>query len=126
MSLTEGVKTGYNTFDHFGEEDIHMPTEEHLKRIAELTAQIAELPKGYISQKAIGGKVYYYHQWSEQGQKQSKYLHDGEIEPLTRQIEQRKKLQAELRALRSGTKKSKQNEAPQMKCVLMHKKTPVA
>ena len=66
-----------------------MPTAEQMNRIAELTAQIAELPKGYISQKTIGGKMYFYHQWSEQGQKQSKYLHDSEIEPLTKQIELR-------------------------------------
>ena len=102
-----------------------MPTEEQMNRIAELTAQISELPKGYISQKTIGGKVYFYHQWSEQGQKQSKYLHDSEIEPLTKQIELRKRLQAELRELRAG-KKSTQSEVTQMKCVLMHKKTPVA
>ena len=102
-----------------------MPTAEQMNRIAELTAQIAELPKGYISQKTIGGKMYFYHQWSEQGQKQSKYLHDSEIEPLTKQIELRKRLQAELRELRTG-RKSMQSEVAQMKCVLMHKTIPVA
>lgn len=102
-----------------------MPTAEQMNRMAELTAQIAELPKGYISQKTVSGKVYFYHQWSEQGQKQSKYLHDSEIEPLTKQLELRKQLQAELRELRIG-RKSKQSEAAQMKCVLMHKNTPVA
>lgn len=108
-----------------------MPTSEQLKRIAELTAQIAELPKGYISQKTIGGRVYYYHQWSQQGQKQSRYLHDEEIEPLTRQIEQRKLLQAELKELRAkpkavGMKPPERNEEAQMKFVLMHKRIPVA
>ena len=102
-----------------------MPTAEQMNRIAELTAQIAELPKGYISQKTIGGKMYFYHQWSEQGQKQSKYLHDSEIEPLTKLIELRKRLQAELRELRTG-RKSMQSEVAQMKCVLMHKTIPVA
>ena len=58
------------------EEGLRMPTEEQMTRIAELTARIAELPKGYISQKTIGGQVYFYHQWSEQGQKQSRYLRD--------------------------------------------------
>ena len=108
-----------------------MPTSEQLKRIAELTAQIAELPKGYISQKTIGGRVYYYHQWSQHGQKQSRYLHDEEIEPLTRQIEQRKQLQAELKELRAkpkavGINPSEGNEEAQMKFVLMHKRIPVA
>ena len=99
-----------------------MPTAEQMTRIAELAAQIAELPKGYISQKTIGGKAYFYHQWSEQGQKQSKYLHDSEIEPPAKQIELRKRLQAELRTGRNF----RQSEATQMRCVLMHQKIPVA
>ena len=108
-----------------------MPTAEQMNRIAELTAQIAELPRGYISQKAIGGKVYFYHQWSEQGKKQSRYLHDREIEPLTKQIELRKRLQAELKELRArptsaGKNPSREGEATLMKCTLMHKRIPVA
>ena len=108
-----------------------MPTAEQMNRIAELTAQIAELPRGYISQKTIGGKVYFYHQWSEQGKKQSRYLHDSEIEPLTKQIELRKQLQAELRELRArptsaGKSPSQDREVTQMKCTLMHKRIPVA
>ena len=108
-----------------------MPASEQMKRIAELTAQIAELPKGYISQKTIGGRVYYYHQWSQQGRKQSRYLHDEEIETLTRQIDERKRLQAELRGLREKPRSSGENVAQrkgdaQMKCVLMHKRIPVA
>ena len=43
---------------------------EALEKLAELTARIKELPKGYISKKTIGGKIYYYHQWSENGIKQ--------------------------------------------------------
>ena len=52
-----------------------MDNREQLRRITELTEQIAGLPKGYLSKKTIGGKVYYYHQWSENGVKQSRYLH---------------------------------------------------
>ena len=59
-----------------------MDNREQLRRITELTEQIAGLPKGYLSKKTIGGKVYYYHQWSENGVKQSRYLHDSEIAPL--------------------------------------------
>ena len=51
-----------------------MDNREQLRRITELTEQIAGLPKGYLSKKTIGGKVYYYHQWSENGVKQSRYL----------------------------------------------------
>ena len=78
-----------------------MQDNELLNQIAELTAKINDLPKGYISKKQINGKVYYYHQWSQSGVKQSRYLHDSEIEPLAGQIEQRKALQAKLRALKA-------------------------
>ena len=44
-----------------------MADKELLEKNAELSAEIATLPKGYISQKNIKGKVYYYHQWSEGG-----------------------------------------------------------
>ena len=105
--------------------------QERIRRIAELTAMISELPKGYISQKAIGGKVYFYHQWSQQGRKHSKYLHDSEIEPLMKQIELRKQLQSELRDLRARPMSDPQSdrqrdEVMQMKCTLMHKSIEVA
>ena len=86
-----------------------MDNREQLRRITELTEQIAGLPKGYLSKKTIGGKVYYYHQWSENGVKQSRYLHDSEIAPLADKIEKRKELQAQLRMLKS--QKSRRNEA---------------
>ena len=101
-----------------------MNNREQLRRITELTEQIAGLPKGYLSKKTIGGKVYYYHQWSENGVKQSRYLHDSEIAPLADKIEKRKELQAQLRMLKS--QKSRRNEATGMKCTFMHKRTPVA
>ena len=70
-----------------------MQDNEILNQITELTAKINELPKGYISKKSINGKLYFYHQWSENGQKQSKYLKDDEIEVLSEQIALRKELQ---------------------------------
>lgn len=110
-----------------------MADKELLEKNAELSAEIATLPKGYISQKNIKGKVYYYHQWSENGQKQSKYLRDDEVEPLAKQIEKRKALQAELRALRSNpadasakSRNRKRNEVAGLKCTLMHKRISVA
>ena len=72
-----------------------MYTNETLGKIAELTARIKELPKGYISKKTIGRKVYYYHQWSENGSKQSRYLKDEEIEQLAKLIDERKELQVQ-------------------------------
>lgn len=104
-----------------------MQHENVLDRIAELTKQIKVLPKGYISRKNIGGKTYHYHQWSENGQKQGKYLHDDQIEPLAKQIELRKSLQAELRALRAAVNTAEtRNEGKEMQYVLMHKRIAVA
>ena len=100
---------------------------EALEQIAELTAKINDLPKGYISQKTIGGKIYYYHQWSENGSKQSRYIKNDEVEPLSKLITQRKELQAQVSALKSpSAKRSKRNEVNVMRCVLMHKRIPVA
>ena len=53
-----------------------MDTQTYTERIAELTEQIATLPKGYISKKTVDGHVYFYHQWSENGSKKSRYLKD--------------------------------------------------
>lgn len=72
-------------------------------RIRELQEQIKSLPKGYISQKTIQGKIRYYLQWSEGGKKRSKYIKAGEFEHIKAQIELRKTLQAELKELQSKT-----------------------
>ena len=104
-----------------------MDQNEYLNRIAELSQQIAALPKGYISKKTVGGKVYFYHQWSENSTKQSRYLRDEEIKPLADQIEERKRLQAELSALRTAmsTTPAEKNDQ-RIFCTLMHKRVPVA
>lgn len=67
-----------------------MDQQELLSKISEITKEIEKLPKGYISQKTINGKVYYYHQWSEGGQKKSRYLKDDELEALSTEISRRK------------------------------------
>ncbi len=104
-----------------------MERQELLNQIAKLTEEIGKLPKGYISKKTISGKTYYYHQWSENGKKQSRYLPDEEIVPITAQIEKRKELQNEIRRLRSlPDKKTVVSEVTRMKCTLMHKRIPVA
>ena len=109
-----------------------MDDKELLEKNAKLSAEIAALPKGYISRKNINGRVYYYHQWSENGQKRSRYLRDDEMESLAGQIEKRKELQEQLRGQRGtpadGSAKSsgrKRKEASALKCTLMHKHIPV-
>ena len=104
-----------------------MEMNETLEKLAELTARIKELPKGYISKKTIGGNVYYYHQWSENGSKQSRYIKDDEVESLAKLIDERKELQLRVNTLKSTSgKKTKRNEVSVMQCLLMHKRIPVA
>ena len=71
-----------------------MSGEKMQKEIEELERQITELPVGYISKKNIHGKDRFYHQWTEDGKVRSKYLREGEKEPLEKQILKRRKLQA--------------------------------
>ena len=68
-------------------------------RIAKLKKMIAELPAGSISRKTINGKVYFYHQWQENGKTQGYSVSEGEAAEIKIQIERRRALQKELRAL---------------------------
>ena len=61
---------------------------ERNKRTQE--AAIAELPRGYISQKRRGDKVYAYLQWREGIKVCSRYLKPEEADIIARQIEERK------------------------------------
>lgn len=65
-----------------------------------LESKIAELPVGYISKKNIKGKTQYYLQWRENGKMKSKYIRANELETVSRQIEERKRLQAKLNELK--------------------------
>ena len=75
---------------------------EIIDQIKELTEQIANLPKGYISTKNIRGNIYYYHQWNEGGKKISEYVSDDKIIELDNQIKKRQELEQELKALKNG------------------------
>lgn len=68
-------------------------------RISDLKRQIAELPAGSISRKTINGKVYFYHQWQEDGKTQGYSVSEEEAAEIKIQIEKRRALQKELRAL---------------------------
>ena len=85
-----------------------MDEKKRLDAIQALERQINGLPIGYISKKNINGKARYYHQWTEAGRKRSRYLRDGELEPLQKQIEERRSLQAELKKLQAGMPKQSQ------------------
>lgn len=68
--------------------------------IKELEEQIAKLPIGYITEKVINEKKYYCQQWKENGKSKSRYISEEEANTLKLQIEERKKLQKELKALK--------------------------
>ena len=68
--------------------------------INELEDQIAKLPIGYIIEKVLNEKTYYYQQWRENGKSKSRCISEEEANTLRPQIEERKKLQKELKALK--------------------------
>ena len=68
--------------------------------IKELEEQIAKLPIGYITEKVINEKKYYCQQWKENEKSKSRYISEEEANTLKPQIEERKKLQKELKALK--------------------------
>ena len=104
-----------------------MSEQDYLNRITQLTLEIAQLPKGYISRKNIGGQAYFCHQWSENGAKKSRYLKDEEIAEISSLIEKRKALQNELKETEAAfTGLSKKPELVHICCTLMHKNIPVA
>lgn len=71
------------------------------KKVDELQKRISSLPKGYISNKKIQGKVRHYLQWSENGKIKSKYIPDDEYEETKRDIETRKTLEKQLKSLKT-------------------------
>ncbi len=56
--------------------------------INELEKQIAKLPAGYIKEKNINGKKYYYQQWKEDGKTKNHYISEAEANTLKPLIEE--------------------------------------
>jgi len=75
----------------------------HLGRIQELEALIAKLPQGSITYKPINGKKQPYLQWTERGKTKSKYIKIAEREAVIAQVNLRRSLQEELKALKAET-----------------------
>ena len=72
-------------------------------KINTLEKQISELPIGYISKKIIKGKERYYQQWAENGKTKSKYISNDNVENYKDKIALRKKLEAELKEIKSSS-----------------------
>ena len=75
--------------------------------IEDLEAEISTLPIGYISKKVINGKTRFYHQWTEDGKKKSKYVDGETAEQLRLFIEKSHQLQQQLKTARALVPKVK-------------------
>lgn len=84
-----------------------MDANERYQMIEALEKEIAELPAGYISRKMINGKQRCYRQWTEDGVLKSKYIKEGELEPLEAGIQKRRALQEQVKKLRAGLPRQK-------------------
>lgn len=78
-----------------------------LIQIAELEAQIADLPIGSIGQKQVRGKIYYYHRFREDGKRKEQYIPECDVVALREQIDQRKALERKLKDLKKLAPKKK-------------------
>ena len=68
-------------------------------RVTELEQQISALPAGSVTKKTVSGKDYFYHRWTENKKRREKYIPADELESFRAQIERRKELEQELKAL---------------------------
>lgn len=68
-----------------------------MNKAEELKFHIDQLPQGYVTKKTINGKVYFYHQWREEGKTKSSILQEDEVEQIKEKIEIRKALVKQLK-----------------------------
>ena len=88
-----------------------MELSEIQNRVAELEQQISNLPAGSITKKTVNGKEYFYHHWTENKKRKEKYIPVDELENFHAQIEQRKKLDQDLKALKKQLPKTRSMDA---------------
>ena len=84
-----------------------MELSEMQARAAELEQQISALPAGSVTKKTVNGKEYFYHRWTENKKRREKYIPADELENFRAQIERRKELEQELKALEKQLPKAK-------------------
>ena len=84
-----------------------MDLSEMQTRAAELEQRISALPAGSITKKTVRGKEYFYHRWTENKKRREKYIPADELENFRAQIERRKELEQELKALKKQLPKAK-------------------
>ncbi len=77
-----------------------MEQNEIMERINELEREIAALPPGRVSEKKVKNKIYYYHRYTQNGERIENYLDFDKVDELSQKIEHRKALEAELKELK--------------------------
>lgn len=87
-----------------------MPKSELQTRIADLEQQIAKFPTGSVTKKTVSGRVYFYRRWTEDKKRKEKYIPMEEVETVRLQIEQRKRLEQELKELKKQLPKPRQEK----------------
>lgn len=76
-----------------------------VRQQAVYSADLQELPKGYISKKNIRGKESYYLQYRDGDKIVSKYISANDLPDVKEQIRRRKQLEASLRRVKEDQKK---------------------
>lgn len=82
-----------------------------LQKIDELESKIAFLPQGSITTKKIKGKVYYYQRINVDKKRHEYYIDFEQVEEFSSKIEKRKRLEAELKALKKSMPAVKSKDA---------------
>ena len=72
--------------------------------------EIADLPRGSITEKKINGGSYYYHRWYESGKRHEKYVSGEDAKIISEQIKYRKELEKRLKDLERQNDKHQGNE----------------
>lgn len=78
-----------------------------MNRLQQLIEDLNRLPSGYISEKTIKGKKYYYYQYRENGTLRSKYIKKEDIASLRTQIEKRHEIENEIREIELSSRNVK-------------------
>ena len=88
-----------------------------MKAADELRARIAELPRGSLTVKRVNGHKYHYHRIMENGKGRETYVPEAEASALSEGIEERWKLEKELRQL--NRKNSRRSESDGFLCMVL-------
>lgn len=70
-----------------------------MNKIESINEQLSKLPKGYISEKTIKNKKYFYLQYLDNGKLVSKYISKKELDKIKDGLKKRKDLEKELKDL---------------------------